>query len=54
VQIGGQQQLIGLPERYVECRRQAEHHPAAWIGAAKLQEADMALRAVRGHSQLKL
>src|ERR1700704_4013057 len=51
---GSQQELIGLPERNVECRRKAKHHLAAWLGAAELQETNVALRAASGHGQLKL
>ncbi len=41
-----QQQLVGLAQRHVERRRQAQDHLAAGLGAAELEEAQMTLRAV--------
>ena len=39
---GGQQQLVALPQRHVEMLGELDHHVAARLGAAGLDEAEMA------------
>lgn len=51
---GRQQQLVGLTQRQVEGRRQAEHHLAAGLGAAKLEEAQVTLGALSRRREAEL